>query len=172
VTIDAMGCQRNIASKITEKNADYIIALKANQGTCARMSRSSANLVLWHRKHLVAYRRAWRRKPLGVEPRAFRDHLHLQHGDRLGAPAGRAQPVRALDHLRRADRRSGFAKGSTHGPMPPISRCEPRAPDRRQNSEGTGVVGILQADESRVGQDRSGPGNPAEQDRAFFIDNR
>jgi predicted transposase YbfD/YdcC len=33
VTIDAMGCQRNIASKIIEKNADYIIALKGNQGT-------------------------------------------------------------------------------------------------------------------------------------------
>jgi len=33
VTIDAMGCQRNIASKIIEKKADYILALKGNQGT-------------------------------------------------------------------------------------------------------------------------------------------
>ena len=33
VTIDAMGCQRDIASKIIEKNADYILALKGNQGT-------------------------------------------------------------------------------------------------------------------------------------------
>lgn len=31
ITIDAMGCQRNIASKIVEKGADYILALKANQ---------------------------------------------------------------------------------------------------------------------------------------------
>jgi predicted transposase YbfD/YdcC len=33
VTIDAMGCQRDIAAKIIEKNADYILALKGNQGT-------------------------------------------------------------------------------------------------------------------------------------------
>src|SRR6201993_2944381 len=33
VTIDAMGCQRTIAKKIIDKKADYIIALKGNQGT-------------------------------------------------------------------------------------------------------------------------------------------
>jgi predicted transposase YbfD/YdcC len=33
VTIDAMGCQRAIATKIKDKKADYIIALKGNQGT-------------------------------------------------------------------------------------------------------------------------------------------
>jgi predicted transposase YbfD/YdcC len=33
VTIDAMGCQRSIATKIIDKKADYIIALKGNQGT-------------------------------------------------------------------------------------------------------------------------------------------
>lgn len=33
VTIDAMGCQRDIAQKITGKKADYIFALKGNQGT-------------------------------------------------------------------------------------------------------------------------------------------
>ena len=33
VTIDAMGCQRAIAEKIIDKKADYIIALKGNQGT-------------------------------------------------------------------------------------------------------------------------------------------
>ncbi len=33
VTIDAMGCQRDIASKIVDKKADYILALKGNQGT-------------------------------------------------------------------------------------------------------------------------------------------
>lgn len=31
VTIDAMGCQRDIAEKIIEKEADYILALKDNQ---------------------------------------------------------------------------------------------------------------------------------------------
>ena len=33
VTIDAMGCQREIARKIIDKKADYIFALKGNQGT-------------------------------------------------------------------------------------------------------------------------------------------
>jgi predicted transposase YbfD/YdcC len=33
VTIDAMGCQREIAAKIIAKKADYVLALKGNQGT-------------------------------------------------------------------------------------------------------------------------------------------
>ena len=33
VTIDAIGCQRDIAEKILEKKADYVLALKGNQGT-------------------------------------------------------------------------------------------------------------------------------------------
>jgi predicted transposase YbfD/YdcC len=33
ITIDAMGCQRAIASRIIDKKADYILALKENQGT-------------------------------------------------------------------------------------------------------------------------------------------
>ena len=33
VTIDAMGCQRDIARKIVAKKADYVLALKANQGS-------------------------------------------------------------------------------------------------------------------------------------------
>ncbi len=32
VTIDAMGCQKTIASAIVDKQADYILALKGNQG--------------------------------------------------------------------------------------------------------------------------------------------
>jgi predicted transposase YbfD/YdcC len=33
VTIDAMGCQRDIAQKIIDKRADYMLALKGNQGS-------------------------------------------------------------------------------------------------------------------------------------------
>lgn len=33
VTIDAMGCQREIAQKIVDKKADFVLALKGNQGT-------------------------------------------------------------------------------------------------------------------------------------------
>ncbi|OOE96562.1 ISAs1 family transposase [Salinivibrio sp. IB643] len=32
IAIDAMGCQRKIAQKIIDKNADYLLAVKANQG--------------------------------------------------------------------------------------------------------------------------------------------
>lgn len=32
VTIDAMGCQREVAAKIVERGGDYILALKGNQG--------------------------------------------------------------------------------------------------------------------------------------------
>ena len=33
VTIDAMGCQKKIAETIVKQNADYVLALKGNQGT-------------------------------------------------------------------------------------------------------------------------------------------
>ncbi len=33
VTIDAIGCQREIAKKIIDRGADYVLALKGNQGT-------------------------------------------------------------------------------------------------------------------------------------------
>jgi predicted transposase YbfD/YdcC len=36
VTIDAIGCQTAIAQKIVDKGADYVLALKANQGTLHR----------------------------------------------------------------------------------------------------------------------------------------
>ena len=42
VTIDAMGCQRTIAKKIIDKKADFILALKGNQGACMKTSRSSS----------------------------------------------------------------------------------------------------------------------------------
>jgi predicted transposase YbfD/YdcC len=36
ITIDAMGCQYDIADKITEKEGDYIFSLKGNQGNLSR----------------------------------------------------------------------------------------------------------------------------------------
>lgn len=32
ITIDAMGCQKKIAQKILDKEADYLLAVKGNQG--------------------------------------------------------------------------------------------------------------------------------------------
>jgi predicted transposase YbfD/YdcC len=41
VTIDAMGCQREIASRIVAKKADYVLAVKDNQGLLAEQVRDS-----------------------------------------------------------------------------------------------------------------------------------
>jgi len=41
VTLDAMGCQRTIAGQIVAREADYILALKANQETLAQDVRDS-----------------------------------------------------------------------------------------------------------------------------------
>jgi hypothetical protein len=45
-------------------------------------------------------------------------------------------------------------------------------PDRGRNGNGTGVVDILQADKSRIGQGRLRPSDAAEQYHAFLIGNR
>jgi predicted transposase YbfD/YdcC len=41
VTIDAMGCQREIAQRIIDKKADYVLAVKDNQGLLAEQVRES-----------------------------------------------------------------------------------------------------------------------------------
>ena len=44
VTIDAMGCQKEIASKILEEGADYVLAVKRNQGSLHEGVRDVFNL--------------------------------------------------------------------------------------------------------------------------------
>jgi predicted transposase YbfD/YdcC len=41
VTLDAMGCQRGIARQIIEKKADYVLAVKENQGLLAKQGKDS-----------------------------------------------------------------------------------------------------------------------------------
>ena len=41
VTIDAMGCQREIAGRIVEKKADYVLAVKNNQGLLSEQVKDS-----------------------------------------------------------------------------------------------------------------------------------
>src|SRR3954471_16850724 len=40
VTLDAMGCQKTIAGRILDRHADYLLVLKANQGTALRAIRA------------------------------------------------------------------------------------------------------------------------------------
>ena len=42
VTIDAMGTQKEIARRIVDKDADYVLALKGNQQACTRTRRCSS----------------------------------------------------------------------------------------------------------------------------------
>jgi predicted transposase YbfD/YdcC len=45
VTVDAMGCQREIAAHIVAKKADYVLALKGNQGLLAEQVKDSFALL-------------------------------------------------------------------------------------------------------------------------------
>jgi predicted transposase YbfD/YdcC len=45
VSIDAMGCQREIASTIISKEADYILALKGNQGNLLEQTQDSFRFI-------------------------------------------------------------------------------------------------------------------------------
>lgn len=57
VTIDAMGCQREIAAKIVECGGDYVLAVKDNQPTLhAKVKRLLDDLILDHAKGVVGAR--------------------------------------------------------------------------------------------------------------------
>ena len=47
VTLDAMGCQKDIAAQIRAKGADYLLVLKVNHGRAFGLSRSSSSAPAW-----------------------------------------------------------------------------------------------------------------------------
>lgn len=51
VTIDAMGCQRAIAQRLIDKGADYVLALKGNQGT---LHEEVEGFFRWAQRHQFA----------------------------------------------------------------------------------------------------------------------
>ncbi len=61
VTLDAMGCQKNIAREIKEADAEYVLALKGNQETVHREVKEFLD-------DAVAESKTWR--PAGVQPEA------------------------------------------------------------------------------------------------------
>ncbi len=50
ITIDAMSCQKDIAGKITDKQRDYILALKGNQGVFAKEIREFLETEAYHQQ--------------------------------------------------------------------------------------------------------------------------
>lgn len=78
VTLDAMGCQRRIAREIKEADAEYVLALKGNQGTaheeirsCLDAAISRADPALAHCEHIdkghgrIETRRYWQSCDIG-----------------------------------------------------------------------------------------------------------
>lgn len=78
VTADALHCQKTIAKEITEADADYVLALKGNQGTvhdevktylddaCGREAVELATLVTTDKDHgRVEVRRYWQSERIG-----------------------------------------------------------------------------------------------------------
>src|SRR4051812_45782273 len=47
VTLDAMGCQKDIAAQIRAKGADSLLVLKVNHGRAFGLSRSSSSAPAW-----------------------------------------------------------------------------------------------------------------------------
>ncbi|CAH9059909.1 hypothetical protein PSECIP111951_02164 [Pseudoalteromonas holothuriae] len=56
VTIDAMGCQTKIANNIIAKGADYLFAVKGNQGTLHNAIKQAFNGELLDEPETVTYR--------------------------------------------------------------------------------------------------------------------
>lgn len=47
VTLDAMGCQKEVASLLVDKGADYVLGLKGNQGTLHRQVKRCFDVTEW-----------------------------------------------------------------------------------------------------------------------------
>jgi predicted transposase YbfD/YdcC len=76
VTLDAMGCQKEIAREIKEADAEYVLALKGNQGRCHEEIKSYLDDAV-ARHHEVAPARR-NRVPLACHETVEKDHGRLE----------------------------------------------------------------------------------------------
>lgn len=76
VTLDAMGCQKEIAREIKEADAEYVLALKGNQGQCYEEIKSYLNdAVARHEEKTPAQKN---RVPLAYYETVEKDHGRLE----------------------------------------------------------------------------------------------
>lgn len=76
VTLDAMGCQKEIAKEIKEADADYVLALKGNQGQCYEEIKSYLDdAVARHHETAPAKKNA---VPLACKETVEKDHGRLE----------------------------------------------------------------------------------------------
>ena len=94
VTLDAMGCQKEIAKEIQEADAEYVLALKGNQGQCHEEIKGYLDdAVARHHEKAPAKRNA---VPLAYQETVEKDHGRLEtrrywQSGELDWFAGRAQ---------------------------------------------------------------------------------
>jgi predicted transposase YbfD/YdcC len=94
VTLDAMGCQKEIAREIREADADYVLALKANQGQAyEEIKRYLDDAVARHDQTAPVHRNA---VPLAFKQTVEKDHGRLEirrywQSEDVGWCAGRRQ---------------------------------------------------------------------------------
>jgi predicted transposase YbfD/YdcC len=76
VTLDAMGCQKEIAKEIKEADAEYVLALKGNQGQCYEEIKSYLDdAVARHHEQAPARKNA---VPLAYQETVEKDHGRLE----------------------------------------------------------------------------------------------
>ena len=76
VTLDAMGCQKAIAKEIKEADAEYVLALKGNQGQChAEIKSYLDDAVARHHEQAPARKNA---VPLSYKETVEKDHGRLE----------------------------------------------------------------------------------------------
>jgi predicted transposase YbfD/YdcC len=94
VTLDAMGCQKEIAQEIKEADAEYVLALKGNQGQCYQEIRSYLDdAVARHHEKAPTKKNA---VPLAYKETVEKDHGRLEtrrywQGGELDWFAGRGE---------------------------------------------------------------------------------
>ena len=76
VTIDAMGCQKEIAKEIIEADADYVLTLKGNQGQCHAEIKSHLDDAVARHHETAPTRR--NRMPLAYHQTVEKDHGRLE----------------------------------------------------------------------------------------------
>lgn len=113
VTIDAIGCQTEIARKIVERDGDYLLAVKDNQGSLADALREffaeaqagglGALPVSWHETVEKDHGRIETRRALWVSELAWLDRPIRSHWPKL-AGVGMVERVREIKGQRSIER--------------------------------------------------------------------
>ena len=128
VTVDAMGCQREIAQTIIDKKADYILALKGNQGTL----RDDVELFAREQKAVAFKDTSVSRDTTVDDSRPHRDpdgHRLPRHRLAAGQPPMAGPEVGRHDRERTGNRWQGRSRDALLHHLARLARQRPRTDD-------------------------------------------